>query len=47
MTGDQFAAALLLSFLVGCATGGGRSHPAIAIDALLAEYAGPAVPGPV
>jgi CubicO group peptidase (beta-lactamase class C family) len=47
MTGDQVAAALLLSFLVGCATGGGggRSHPALAIDALLAEYAGPAVPG--
>jgi CubicO group peptidase (beta-lactamase class C family) len=43
MTGDQVAAALLLSVLVGCATGGGRSLPAI--DALLAEYTGPAVPG--
>ena len=43
MTGDQVATALLLSVLFGCATGGGRSLPAI--DALLAEYTGPAVPG--
>jgi CubicO group peptidase (beta-lactamase class C family) len=43
MTGDQVAAALLLGVLVSCATGGGRSLPAI--DALLAEYTGPTVPG--
>ncbi len=40
MTGYQVAAALLLGLLAGCATGSGG-----AIDALLAEYAGPAVPG--
>jgi CubicO group peptidase (beta-lactamase class C family) len=40
MTGCQVAAALLLGLLAGCATGSGG-----AIDALLAEYAGPAVPG--
>lgn len=43
MTAYQVAAALLLGVLVGCATGGGRSLPAI--DALLAEYTGPAAPG--
>ena len=43
VTGYQITATLVLGLLVGCASGAGRSFPAI--DALLAEYTGPAVPG--
>jgi CubicO group peptidase (beta-lactamase class C family) len=42
MTGCRVAAALLLSVAAGCATAGGRLSD---IDALFAEYTGPAVPG--
>jgi len=42
MTGYRVAAALLLSVAAGCATAGGRLSD---IDALFAEYTGPAVPG--
>lgn len=42
MTGYHVAAALLLGLLAGCATAGGRAPD---IDALFAEYTGPAVPG--
>jgi len=42
MTEYQVAAALLLGLLAGCATTGARRPD---IDALLAEYTGPAVPG--
>ena len=42
MTGCQVAAALLLGLVAGCATAGGHVPD---IDALLAEYTGPAVPG--
>ncbi len=42
MTGYQVAATLLLGLAAGCATAGGRLPD---IDALFAEYTGPAVPG--
>lgn len=42
MTGYQVAATLLLGIVAGCATAGGRLPD---IDALFAEYTGPAVPG--
>jgi len=42
MTGYQLAAALLLGLAAGCATAGGRLPE---IDALLAQYTGPTVPG--
>ena len=42
MTRCQFAATLLLGSVAGCATIGGRLPE---IDALFAEYTGPAVPG--
>lgn len=42
VTGHQAAAALLLGVVAGCATAGGRLPD---IDALFAEYTGPAVPG--
>jgi CubicO group peptidase (beta-lactamase class C family) len=42
VTGYQVAATLLMGFVAGCATTGGRL---LEIDALLAEYTGPAVPG--
>lgn len=43
VTGYQITATLVLGLLVGCASGAGRT--VAAIDALLAEYTGPAVPG--
>jgi CubicO group peptidase (beta-lactamase class C family) len=42
MTGYQVAATLLLGVVAGCATAGGRLPD---IDALFADYTGPAVPG--
>jgi CubicO group peptidase (beta-lactamase class C family) len=38
-------AVVVLGLVVGCATGGGQSPSVPSIDALLAEYTGPAVPG--